>query len=299
MRYRGHVPRWRSAWPSYLLAAFAALGAAAIVPAGPARAVVTVPVLLGVPGALTLGALQPRRAVDAAAFCGLAVALSAVWLAFAALLLNAAGVRITAVSVYACLLGACAVLAVTAQVRSRRADARASPEDADVLSVPGGAAPGTASRGAWYAAGAAAAGAALLAGGTLAYVRAPRAAPAGYTWLAWSPPRTAGVIAVGRDGLTLPFQIRREQPGSATFRLTAGWAGSGGGQHALAAPRTVLVGGDSTTDGSLAVPEPPGACAYRVVVTLTQLGGTPPQTWSINASVRSTRRPPARAGCAS
>jgi len=286
---------WSEGWPCYLLAVFAALALAALVPAGPARAVVAVPVLLGVPGALTLGALRARRTVDAAAFGGLAVALSAVWLVIAALLLNAIRVRITAVSVYACLLLACAALAAIAQVRLRRTagerDSSSPGEPADVLSVPdepGGAA----SRGAWYAVGGVAAGTVLLAGGAFAYVRASHPAPAGYTWLAWTGARTDGVIAVGKAGLTLPFQIRHEQPGTATFLLTADWTG-GGRQYALAAPQTIRAGADSTIRGSLAIPPPPGACAYRVVLTLTELGGANPQapeTWSVNADVRASQQ---------
>jgi hypothetical protein len=289
---------WSAAWPCYLLLAFAALALAAVVPAGPPRAVVAAPVLFGVPGALTLGALQARRSVDVFAFGGLAAVVSVVWLAFAALLLNAVQIRITAGSVYACLLLACAALATVAQLRLRRGfpETRARAET-DVLSPPD-ARSGSAARGARYAVVAVVTGAALLAGGGYAYARAPHPAPAGYTWLAWTGPRATGVITVGPAGRTLHFQIEHQQPGTAEFRLAADWTG-GGKQHALAAPRNVRVGAGKIVQASLAIPRPPGACAYHVVVTLTELGGAHPRTWSINADVRADRHPSGQAGCAS
>jgi hypothetical protein len=284
---------WPAAWPCYLFLAFAALALAAVVPAGPPRAIVAAPILLGVPGALTLGAVQARRSVDIVAFGGLAAVVSALWLAFAALLLNAARIRITAGSGYACLLLACAGLAIVAQLRIHRGCRGAT----DVLS-PLAEHSGSPARGARYALVAVVTGAALLAGGAYAYARAPHPAPDGYTWLAWTGQRTAGVITVGPGGRTLSFQIGHQQPGTAEFRLVAGWTG-GGKQHALAPPRIVRLGAGQTIQASLAIPRPPGACAYRVVVTLTELGGAHPQTWSINADVRAARHPGGQAGCAS
>jgi hypothetical protein len=292
---------WSDAWPCYLLAAFAALAFTAVVPGGPARALLAVPVLLGVPGALTLGAARARRGVDATAFGALAVMLSALWLAFATLILTVFKVRISGVSVYACLLAVCCVLAAAAQ---RRLRSRAAGEDAalparapaDVLCVPDetGASP---QRGAWYAVGAVLAGAALLGGGVLAYASAPHPAPVGYTWLAWAGPQVNGVIAVGARGIALPFEITREQPGATEYRLTASWTG-GGTAHALAAPRTLRIGGDKIVRATLSIPQPPGACAYRVVVTLTELGTTRPRSWSINAGVRASRGTGEPARCA-
>jgi hypothetical protein len=304
----GPAPRsslsWSAAWPCYLFLAFAALALAAVVPAGPPRAVVAVPILLGVPGALTLGAVQARRSVDAVAFGGLAAVVSAVWLAFAALLLNVVQIRITAGSVYACLLLACAALATVAQLRVRRGFPETRVQEhgspaavTDVLSPPDEHS-GSAARGARYAAVAVVTGAALLAGGAYAYTRASHPAPAGYSWLAWTGPRAAGVITVGPAGRTLRFQIEHQQPGTAEFRLAADWTG-GGKQYALAAPRIVRLGAGKTVQASLAIPRPPGACAYHVVVTLTKLGGAHPQTWSINADVRADRHPSGPAGCAS
>ena len=293
---------WSDAWPWYLLAAFAALALTAVVPGGPARAILAVPVLLGVPGALTLGAVQARRGVDAVAFGGLALMLGALWLAFAALILTTLQVQINGVSVYACLLVVCCGLAAGArrQLRRRAAGEDAAPawgERADVLCVPDetGASP---KRGAWYAAGSVLAGAALLGGGALAYTSAQHPAPAGYTWLAWSDNRADSVITVGADGITLPFEVTRQEPGPAAYRVTASWTGDGQA-HALAAPQTLRVGGDKTVTAALSIPQPPGACAYRVVVTLTELGTAHPQSRSINVSVRPYPGTGGTAGCAS
>jgi len=143
IRYRAVVERsgfsWSALWPGYLLAAFAALGLVLLLPGGPGRALVATPILLGVPGALTLGAVQARRLVDAAAFGGLAALLGVIWLVFAALLLNVLQVRISAVSMYGCLLVTCAILAAAAQWRLLR-QGSAQPV-ADVLGAidePGG-----------------------------------------------------------------------------------------------------------------------------------------------------------------
>ena len=303
-RYQGNRLRyrWSNAWPGYLLAAFAALALTAATPSGPARAVFGVPVLLGVPGALTLGAAQARRSVDATAFGALAAMLSALWLAFATLILTVLKVRISGVSVYVCLLLVCCVLTVAAQRQLRRRAAGQpvvlpAQERADVLSVPDetGAAP---KRGAWYAIGGVLAGTTLLAGGALAYARAPHQAPAGYTWLAWSGAKANGVTTVGARGATLPFEITHQEPAATDYRLVVSWTG-GGQAHALAAPRTLRVGGDKTVRGTLSIPQPPGACAYRVVVTLSEVGAAHPRSWSINAGVRASRGTGGPAGCAS
>jgi hypothetical protein len=294
--------RWSDAWPCYLLAIFAALALTAVVPGGPARAVLTVPVLLGVPGALTLGAAQARRTVDATAFGALSVVLSALWLAFVTLILTVFAVRITGVSVCVCLLLICCALAAGAQrrLRGRAAGENAvltAREPADVLSVPGEAG-ASARRGARYAVGGVLAGVALLGGGALAYASAPRPAPVGYTWMAWSAHRADKVVEVGAHGTNLPFEVTREQPGTAEYRLTATWTG-GGKANVLAAPRTLRIGADRTVTASLSIPRPPGACAYRVVVTLTELGAAHPQSWSINAAVRASPGTHGAARCAS
>lgn len=293
--------RWPDAWPCYLLAVFAALALTMVLPGGPARAVLAVPVLVGVPGALTLGAARARRSVDATAFGALAVMLSALWLAFATLILAALKVRINGVSVYVCLLLVCCALTAAAQwqLRRRAACEQAAvpaPEPADALSVPDeiGA---SASRGAWYAVGGVLAGVALLAGGVVAYTSAPHRAPVGYTWLAWSGAKPNGVVAVGARGISLPFEITRQAPGATEYRLTASWTG-GGKAHALAPPRTLRVS-DRIVRGTLSIPQPPGGCAYRVVMTLTELGTARRLSRSINVGVRANRGAGGPAGCAS
>jgi hypothetical protein len=142
------------------------------------------------------------------------------------------------------------------------------------------------------------AGAVLLGGGALAYVHAPHQPPAGYTWLAWSGAKANGVIAVGARGIALPFAITHEDPGTTEYRLTASWTG-GGQAHALAAPRTLRVAGVKTVAATLSIPQPPGACAYRLVVTLTELGTARPRSWSINAGVRASLGTGGPARCAS
>jgi hypothetical protein len=292
---------WQRAWPGYLLALFAALALAPAVPAGLARAAVTVPILLSVPGALLLGALlafggQARRSFDAVGFGCLAAVLSAVMLAFAALVLNAAQVRITAVSVYACLLVPCAMLAAVVRLRLGRPGPGGDEAAVmGILALPAqdaGRRRGSAVR---YAVAALAACGVLLGGAAYGYAKGPRPSPVGYTWLAWTGPRIDGVISVGRSGRTLPFVIRHEQSAAAEFRLTADWTGDGR-QHQLAVPVTVRVGADKTVSGRLAIPQPPGGCAYRLVVSLTEIGAAHAQTWTINADVR--RSSPGSAGCA-
>jgi hypothetical protein len=286
---------WREAWPCYLLAIFAALGLAPIAPAGLARASVALPILLGVPGALILGALRTRRSFDAVGFGSLAAVLSVVMLAFAALALNAARVPITATSAWVCLLVVCAMLAAAAQLRLRRLGRGGGEATViDVLTPPArGAGPRRVSA-TRYALAALAAGGLLLTGAAYGYAKAPHPAPVGYTWLAWAGRPADGVIPVGPSGLTLPFQITHEQPAAAQFRLTADWT-VGGRQRPIAEPVTVRVGADETVRGELAIPQPPGGCGYRVLVSLTELGGARGQTETINADVRASR---GKAGCA-
>jgi hypothetical protein len=155
---------------------------------------------------------------------------------------------------------------------------------------PAGSRPPVPLRGTGYAVAALAAGAGLLGGATYSYLHLPHPAPAGYTWIAWSGRQVKGVIAVGPGGTTLPFQIEHYQRGMASFDLTAAWTGTSQ-QHALARPVTLHIGPDKTMNGALSIPSPPGACAYRIVVTLTSQGSAHPRSWSINADVRAgTRR---------
>jgi hypothetical protein len=268
------APWWRTVWPCWLALLFAGLAIVRLLPAGPERALVAAPILLCVPGALTLGALLAGRRPYGIWFGCLAAVLSMIWAAFASLALYVVKVPITAESTYWCLLLICGLLATVTQVRLVR-------EQPDSAGAP---AAGLRDR-AGYPLASAAAGAALLAAGTYGYLHLPHPAPVGYTWIAWSGPRVEGIMPVRGSGVTMPFEIEHEEPAAATFRLTAAWTGSTQ-QYPLAKPLIVRIGPDKTVRGSLDIPPPPGACAYRIVVTLAELGPADPPTWSINADVR-------------
>jgi hypothetical protein len=298
-QWRKVWPRWRTAWPCWLLLIFAGLAAARALPAGPERAVIAAPVLLSVPGALTLGALLPGRRPQGAWSGCLAAVLSMIWAAFASLALYLLHVLITAENTYVCLLLICAALAFAAQCRlilaSPRTPAASAQDERETgAGLTAGLKTGlTAGQKAGLTAGyllaAVAAGAVLLAGGTYAYLHAPHPTPTGYTWIAWSGKQVAGVIPVGASGMTMPFEIDYQQPDTAAFRLTAFWTGTGQ-PHSLATPVSFRIDPGKTMHGVLAIPPPPGGCTYRVVVTLTELGQAHPQSWSVNADVRNQAR---------
>ena len=97
---------------------FASLAAVRLLPGGSLRAAAAAPILLMVPGSLTLGAVfsagsRPRGT----AFVCSAVLLSVIWTVFASLALYALGMRITADATYVCLLAVSAALAAVAQTR--------------------------------------------------------------------------------------------------------------------------------------------------------------------------------------
>ena len=119
-------PVWLSAWPVWAVVLFAALAATRGLPAGYLRAVLALPILLLVPGTLTVCAVfghkgRPRGTV----FMGYAVMLSVVWLGFASLALYVLHILIAARSTYWALLVVCAILASVAEarlLRERQAD---------------------------------------------------------------------------------------------------------------------------------------------------------------------------------
>jgi hypothetical protein len=291
---------WRAAWPCWLLAAFAAVAAIRLLPGGYARAALAAPILLLVPGAVTLGALfgGDRRPRGTALACCAAL-LSVLWAVFASLALYAFTVRITAVSTYWALLAVTAVLAAVAQTRMLLARRPAGRQGASGLAAAqarnGGREPAaTARRGSWgWVAVAVVAGTALLTGASYVQARLPRPAPAGYTWLAWAGPRINGVSTVGTHGTRLPFRIVHRESGTGTFRLRAQWMGTP--PRLLAAPITLLIGPGRTYRGALFVPPLPPGCTYRLVVTLTAVGKLDqltlrPQIWTIDADVRARGR---------
>jgi len=289
---------WRWAWPCCALLLFAALAAVRWIPAGYIRAAVAVPVVLLVPGSLTLGAIYGvRRRPQGAVFVCLAALLGVAWAAFGPLILYVSGVLITADTTYLCLLAVCAVLAVLAQARilikrpaeSGQVPLPSGPADADLpdaqTNTPEMSAPGSR-----YAAIAAIIGGlGLLAGGAYAIDHLPHPAPAGYTWIAWTGPKVTGAVSISPAGTTLPFQIIHQQPDTAAFRLEAQWVGTR--SRLMAGPLAVTIGPDRTFSGHLYVPPLRNGCTYRIVLTLTatQPAANPaddPQTWSINADVR-------------
>ena len=76
-------PLWLSTWPLWTLLVFASLAAVRLLPAGYARAAVAAPILLMVPGSLTLGAVfNQRRRPRGLVFVCYAALLSVVLVSF-------------------------------------------------------------------------------------------------------------------------------------------------------------------------------------------------------------------------
>jgi len=274
------------AWPCWALLALAASALVYLIPGGYVRAVLAVPVLLIVPGSLTLGAiLGSRNRLPDAVFVCFAALLSITWWVFASLILSGLGILITASSTYWALLLACAFLAAGAQARLRRAHPAAGERPAATYTR-------------YYPMAAVVAGASLLIAGVFTWDHIHHPAAPGYTWLAWTGPPHNGVINIGPAGRTLPFELVDRQHGAGTFRVQAMWQGSP--PRPLAKPETVRVGPGQTLRAAVFVPRVPNACSYRIVVTITGVGQTDaltkrPQSWSVNADVRGSD-PPSRRG---
>ena len=294
---------WLSAWPLWVLVVFAGLAVVGWLPWVYLRAIVAAPVLLLVPGSLTLGAaFSERRRPQGAVFVCYATLLSAAWSAFASLALYVLHVLITADSTYWCLLIFSTVLSAAAEARllfgggtGRRAAVKPEALDPDLLDAEADEAEtSVGGTGSYYAAIALVAGISLLAGGLYAYDRLPHPAPTGYTWLVWTRPPVTGDIDIGPAGIRLRFRVVHHQPNTATFRLSAAWLGSR--SRPLAKPLTLSVGPDRTFRGSLFIPPLPDGCTYRIVVVLTSAGRIGPltesqKTWSINADVHDPHKP--------
>lgn len=290
---------WISAWPIWMLVGFVGLEAARLLPAGYARAAAAAPILLLVPGSLTLGALfSDRHRPQAAAFVCYAILLSALWSVFVSLALYTLSVRISASSTYRGLLVVSVAVAVAAQARlllgrpgkGRRAAHKQETPDLDLSDDEvvhlGTSAVVRGKRS--YAVLAVVAGASLLAGGSYAYEHLPKPAPTGYTWMAWTGPRVNGNIAIGSAGTELSFQIVHRQSDTTTFRLSAAWAGAP--PRPLAKPLVLTIGPNTIFKGRLFVPPLPDGCTYRLVMALTDVRRISPPThetgtWSINADV--------------
>ncbi len=301
---------WLSAWPLWALVVFASLAVDRLLPEGYGRALVAAPVLLLVPGSLTLGAaFSQRRRPQGTMFVCYTALLSVVWSAFASLILYVLHVLITAETTFLCLLIISTALAAVAEARlmlgrgtGRRAAVKPETLDPDLFDAEADEVETSATgKGRYYTVIALVAGISLLAGGLYAYDRLPHPASAGYTWLAWTRPPINGDVDISPTGTRLSFRIVHHQSDTATFRLSAAWQGSR--SRPLAKPLTVSVGPNQTFQGSLFVPPLPDGCIYRIVVVLTAarqsnaLTGNQ-KTWSINADVHDPRKPQKRA-CAS
>lgn len=300
--FRGKVKSlWLSARAIWMLLAFASLALVRFLPAGYLRAAVAVPILLMVPGSLTLGAIFSERSRPrGAAFVCYALLLGLIWSFFASLALYVLGLRITLDSTFLSLLIVSMLLAIAAQIqillgrpaKGRRAAPRPDISDPDFFGADADDDAGTPTtvRGTnHYAILTVVAGVSLLSGGVLVYEHLPQPAPAGYTWIAWTGSSVTGPISIGSAGSQLRFQIVHHQTDTTTFRLSAFWLGSP--SQPLARPINLKIGPDQAFHGTLSVPSPPDGCTYRIVVALTadqQINPLTkkPQTWSINADVR-------------
>lgn len=289
-------PLWLSAWPLLVLVLFACVAVAFWMPGGYARAAVAAPILLTIPGSLTLGVVfgadnRPRGA----AFICYSALLSVIWFGLASLALDLLGVPITNGVMYWSLLVICAALAAAAQVRltleQSTATSRAAGSDDSLNPDASG---GDSLAAPFYAIVAVVAGLGLLAGGVYLQAHLSHPAPVGYTWMAWEHPKGTGEFTSGSAGTKLPFKIVHRQAGSNTFRLSAAWQGSPPGS--LAKPLALRLGPNRTFNAALFVPSLPRGCTYRVVITLTATRQLDPftrrpQNWSINAWVHGQGKP--------
>lgn len=302
---------WLSVWPLWAVLVFAMLAATRLLPAGLARAVVATPILLTVPGSLTLGALFGRhhRPVRLTFFC-YTVLISVVWTVFGSLALYLSGILITAVHLYWCLLIISVALGLAAgtrlvldwQGRGRRVATRPDEVDPDRSAAEARAAEVPPARtGVLAVAAAAVVGVGLLAGGGYAFEHHHGPPAPGYTTLSWTRPRVVdqAPLPLSDHGRQLAFQIVHHQPGTTRFTLTATWLGHP--SRSLAQPVSFSIGPDRTYHGSLSVPSLPTGCVYRLVLTLTADHQVDPltkstPTWTINAEVQERGQP--TRGCA-
>jgi hypothetical protein len=277
---------------------FASLAAVHLLPGSYIRAVLAAPILLLVPGSLTLGAVFGSRSPRGVVFVCYSALLGAIWSIFASLALYVDGVLITAVSTYWCLLIFSALLTIAAEARlllsqpgtGRRAAGQPDTREADLshTEVCDPETPAVAKRGGYQALLAVVAGATLLGAGLYTYDHLPHPAPTGYTWIAWTGPQVKNGVAVGSAGTKLGFRIVHHQSDTTNFRLTAAWLGAR--MQPLAKSLAFSIGPGKTFQGALVVPPIPNGCIYRIVVTLTAMRqidpmSKKPETWSINADV--------------
>jgi hypothetical protein len=277
------TPVLLTVWPVCAFVLFAALAIVRELPAGYVRAAFALPIILVVPGALTVYAVFGQRRPAGLALAGYVMLLSLAWMAFVSLILYVLRILITATSTYCALLILCAILAAVAERRvlSERQAFRPAAQD-----LSGDARSGEGRRPLVVAGGTLAA-LLLLFGGVYYYEHTPHPAAPGYAELAWTNVGQQDTVAVGSAGSRLAFEIVSQQSPT-RFRLSAEWEGRS--PRVLAAPVIFRMGADKTYHGSLFVPSPANDCMYRVVLTMVAIGERDPltghqRTWTLNANV--------------
>jgi hypothetical protein len=310
------TPVLLTVWPVCALVLFAALAIVRELPAGYVRASVALPIILVVPGALTVRAVFGRTRPTGIACAGYVILLSVAWMVFVSLGLYVLRILITATSTYCALLILCAILTAVAERRllSERLASPAAGQDTNGET-------GNARSGGWSSwlatlggtllakgqdtngerdnarsgdrgrplviLGGTFAALVLLFGGVYYYEHIPHPAAPGYAELAWTNVGRQNTVAIGQAGSRLTFEIVSQQSRT-RFRLSAEWEGRS--SRVLAAPVTFSMAAGKTYHGSLFVPSPANGCMYRVVLTMVAIGQKDPltghqRTWTLNANI--------------
>jgi hypothetical protein len=285
-RYDRLAPVLRTAWPACAFVLFAALAIVRELPAGYVRAAVALPIILVVPGALTVCAVFGRRRPTGIAFAGYVILLSLAWMAFVSLGLYVLGILITATSTYCALLILCGALTAVAE-RRLLSGQKASPAAGQDMNGERGSAESSDQSRPLVILGGTLAALVLLFGGVYYYEHIPQPASPGYAELAWTNVGRQDTVAVGPAGSRLAFEVISQQSRT-RFRLSAEWGGRS--SRVLAAPVTFSMSPGKTYHGSLLVPSPANRCMYRVVLTMVAIGQRDPltghqRTWTLNANI--------------
>lgn len=305
---------WLRVWPAWTDALFLLLALVRLLPGGYLRAVLALPIVLMVPGSLTLGAVFGRyRKPEAPVLVACAVLLGVIWLVVVPLAMYAIGVKITAVHTFWGLFAAATVAAIIAQARILFEPEPTGQQGRAAAAAPGeaAAAPGEAAasdddgiqagtqqrRAAYYSASAIVIGLSILAASVYTWDHIGHPAPVGYTAIAWTGVRDNGIVAIGRGGKDLTFEIVHRQPGVGAYSLEAAFMGQP--SRPIAGPLRIKVAPDKTLTGRLHVPSFNSGCTYRLIVTLTGLqpisAHAKASSWSINLNVYGLNQP--QRGC--
>jgi hypothetical protein len=290
---------WLSAWPLWALVVLVSLAPLRMLQTGYVRTALATPILLIVPGSITLGAFfRQRHRPQGMTFICYAILLSVAWSITVSLILYVCGVLITVTSTYWCFVTCSALLAIVAETRlllDRKGKGRRIKEEPQSIDPDQSQAeandvdtPGWARTEVWFAILAMILGTTLLGGGLYIYDHSQHPTPAGYTTIDWTGSRIDGDVAVGPTGSKLSFEIVHHQSNTATFRLSAAWLGTP--SRPLVKPLILTIGPNQTFKGSLFVPPLPDGCPYRIVLSLDATRHIDPltkkrQIWSIDANV--------------